>query len=289
MQPGALHARLGGAQKGLPKAGQSATGGDGCTRRGIGRCSMNWMHGAPFWVDPARRTLRSGVRLAAAQLVRWRGGGARRQGCGRLALQLNRRMVRANARPPPPACRPAPRLPRLLRVRPRRNGAPRLAAAGADNSGGRAAGGGGARWRRPHCCPVARLRTFTPVTVWRRRARRCAPPRAAWRGGEARGSRRYAAPHHTTERRPWRRRRRRAGGAGGRAGGAREGARVDLDLLTTVAGAARGERLSVEVSQSCATSVARVRLSESTEDKGPQARASRRHTQRLFCAVPAVP
>ena len=46
LQPGASHARLGGAQKGLPQAGQGAAGGSACRRRGIGRCSMNWMHDA---------------------------------------------------------------------------------------------------------------------------------------------------------------------------------------------------------------------------------------------------
>ena len=52
LQPGASHARLGGAQKGLPKARQSAAGGDGCRRRGIGRCSMNWMRDARFLSIP---------------------------------------------------------------------------------------------------------------------------------------------------------------------------------------------------------------------------------------------
>ena len=42
----------GGAQKGLPKAGQGAAGGDGCRRGGIGRCSMNWMHDARFLSIP---------------------------------------------------------------------------------------------------------------------------------------------------------------------------------------------------------------------------------------------
>ena len=42
------HTLAGGRTKGLPKAGHGATGGDGCRRRGIGRCSMNWMHDARF-------------------------------------------------------------------------------------------------------------------------------------------------------------------------------------------------------------------------------------------------
>ena len=77
LQPGASHARLGGAQQGLSKAGQGAAGGDGCRRRGIGRCSMNWMQDARRAFSAAARRLsvvrRRGVRLAAAQLVRSRG------------------------------------------------------------------------------------------------------------------------------------------------------------------------------------------------------------------------
>ena len=49
LQPGASHARLGDAQKRLPKAGQGAAGGDDGRRRGIGRCSMNWTHDARFF------------------------------------------------------------------------------------------------------------------------------------------------------------------------------------------------------------------------------------------------
>ena len=57
LQSGASHARLGCAQKGLPRAGQSATGGDGCRRRGIGRRSMKWKHDARSWPIPCGELL----------------------------------------------------------------------------------------------------------------------------------------------------------------------------------------------------------------------------------------